>query len=275
MLAALGQLNSEILTAHYGRSMPPTSSMSNMARRAASLKRRAHINLSIAGGQHTATQEDVAMMREAAAQRHVARHTTQMNMLCVGPCTRVPRNSVKRIQKLARELQGKTRIDVIIDLTSELRKLPPSSSLSSDNPRLCVATGLACAVANFEKSSDVRHANRMVDRIQESEKRLNLAREIMQESLYTYNLVQNAGMSQVRELEIGGEGVNLVGGGNPPSFTEENVAAFYKRYGLGKVPPGDDIRSCLEETSKKFAPRVRTRLVRDLMIRWNQFKFRN
>ena len=149
MLAALGQLNSDILTAHYDHTMPAPATISNMVRRASALKRRAHMNLSIAADQHVANEEDVEMMREAAAQRHVSRHTTQRNTMCVGPCVRVPRHLVSALQTLARKLEAEeessARVDAVARMTSELRKLPPSSLLSLDNPRLCVSTGLACA----------------------------------------------------------------------------------------------------------------------------------
>lgn len=270
MLAALGELNSEILTGHYGSTMPPPSSMSNMARRASALKRRAIINLSTARGQHNAVEEDVEILAEAAAQRHVSRHTTQKTTLCVGPCVRIPRDRVKRLVELGREVVGHGRVDAVVELTAELRRLPPPSS-SSDNPRLCVSTGMACSVAQFEESSDVRHVKRM-DRLGESRARLQLAEEIAREATYTHNLVRSVGVSQVRELEVGGEGVRLGGGARAPPSTPHNISLFYKHYSLGEVPPGSDIKLSLDQTSKSFAPRARERVVRDLWLRWNKFK---
>ena len=274
MLSSLGQLNSEILSAHYSTSMPHPRTMSNMNRRAAALKRGASMNVRIAREQKDALVEEVGVTFDAATQRHVARHTAQKNTLCVGPCVHVPRPLVEPIQKVAARLHGRHRPAAVRDLATLLRDLPaPGGVLTRDDPRLCVATGVSCAAVRFDTSGDVRSAKRMMDRVEEAHKRVRHAEEVFREACYTAEMARNAGISQVRELEVGLSGLRLNGGGNPPASTPSNLARFFATYSLGTLPPNAnaDMRTALDEASKRFAPRARERVVTDLWTRWTNF----
>ena len=269
MLSALGQLNSEILTSHYGSTMPHPSVVSNTVRRAAALKRRAISNLHIARGQQHAIEEEVGVTQEAASMRHVSRQTAHNNTICVGPCARVPRSKVREIQTVAKRVKSTDRVVAVRDLTEILKDLPAPTPWTRDNPRLCVATGVHCAAAHFAQSGDVRYAVSACERIKEAQQRVRLAEEVYREAVYTTDFARSVGNAQVREMEVGHFQPSLKGGADKVKLsTRPNIEKFFSMYSLGEVPDTDDIQIALDIASKRFAPRSRERVVRDLWSRW-------
>lgn len=272
MLSALGALNAELLTVHYGPTMPPAETVLNLARRAAFLKHRAREDLHTARGQQLAIEEEVELATQAAYDRHVARHTINKHTLCVGPCLRVPRAQVAAIAAVVERLHGDERTAAVSELAARLRHLSPSDTYTN-NPRLCVATGLPCAVAQFAQSDDVQAATAMGDRVNEAARRVRHAEEVWREACHTVELARDARVSQVREMEVS-DTAHLRGGGIPPAATHANITRFLASFGIRaplKHEHNNSMKTALDMVSKRFSTRGRERIVRDLWMRWLHF----
>jgi hypothetical protein len=274
MLSALGQLNSQLLSSHYSSTMPHPSETTNMVRRAKALKDHATKNLQIAQQQQHLLEEDVAMIKDAAFMRHVARHT-QKNTICVGPCVRIPIAKVQEIQNAAIKIHGKHRVDAVRELTNIFKGLQHTNQWPHDNPRMCASTGVPCVAAQIGQSDNVRRVVDMYDEyIAKGQHRVKLAEEILKEAMYTADLASSTGMSQVSEMGVGQFYPHeLNGGDTSPESTRENIANFFYMYLPGeRVPDTDNMRDALEIVSKRFAPRAREDILEDLWLRWNHTK---
>ena len=270
MLSALGELNAEILSAHYGGTAPHPAATSNMVRRANALNRRAHGELRVAQDQLRAIDEDVGLARRAAITRHVARRTAHKNTMCVGPCAHVPRATVKQIRAVVPDLHGPGRVDAVARLADTLTDMPDTAStLTHDNPRLCVATGVPCAAAQFDSSSDYKYAEGSKKVVDDAKRRVHMMDEMCREARHSLDLARSVGQSQVREMEVGH--ISLNGGGTAPAETPANIARFFHAFSLGDVPRTWDIRVALNSVSSRFAPRARDAVLADLQTRWAQF----
>jgi len=267
MISALGQLNSELLSAHYGSTMPTPHVATTMVRRANALLSRATMDVRTAQAQQNALEEEVGLSTEAAVLRHVARYTVQSSTMCVGPCTRVPHDQVDQIKEIAQKLYGSDRVAAVRDLSHILLNLPAPNH---NNPRLCVATGIPCVAAQFSASGDFRHMEGVKLRINEAAERARLAVETAQEATYTRDLAHATANSQVREMEVGTfePRVKLNGGGRAPVSSRATIENFFRLYSLGQPVETTDIRFALKTMSTRLAPRARARVVNDLWKRW-------
>jgi len=268
MISALGQLNAELLSAHYGSTMPTPQVATTMVRRANALLRRATMDVRTAQAQQNAIEDEVGLSSEAAVLRHVARYTVQNSTLCVGPCTRVPHDQVDQIKEIAQKLYGRERVAAVRDLSHRLLTLPAHNP---NNPRLCVATGIPCVAAQFRVSGDVRHTEGGKLHLTEAAERTRLAVETAQEATYTRDLAHATANSQVREMEVGTfePRVKLNGGGRAPVSSHATVENFFRLYSLGQPVDTPDMRVALKTMATRLAPRARVRVVNDLWKRWH------
>lgn len=269
MISALGELNSELLTMHYGPVAPTVDAVSSAVRRATALQHQAELDLRIARGQQLAIEDEVRALEHAAVVRHVARYTTGKNTMCVGPCVYVARADVPALTALRQRVLGEQRPTAIQELATALRKT--LTTQGTDQPRLCQATGLACAAARFNLSDDVRLAASMTGNVEAAARRVRHAAELVREAQHTMDLVNNTRISRIRELEIQPERLLFRGGQATPPSTPDRMRRFFKEVGI-RAPLVSDMKTALDRVSVQFAPRAREHIVRDLWARWLQFE---
>jgi len=258
MLPALGQLNSDLLTAYYADKPASSKHVSNMLKHAQSLHRRARSDLKSARAQEQLRDEEVAFVHQANVAKHISDHTVHANTMCTGPCVHIPRQHVQAVARASAQLET-DRVRAVRDLTHLLMDMPRGSGL---DPTLCRSTGLVCAVLGFDHPEPPPVSSR-----------LKRASMILKEAETTSSFATTVANSQVRELEACSRyltRLDLTGGGDelPLTSTNESVRDFFNANHLGVPPDTDSIRIAIHHVGSQIAPRSRQVVTTDLWSRW-------
>ena len=252
MLASIGKLNAELLSAHFGASTPSYQHASGLIKQASVLYAQAQERVAAAQSEDASKLES----RRAVATHHVARHTRQADTMCAQvECVHLSESDVARFQQVVQRLHGPDRVASI----KELVELLGSTHFTTDvhNPRLCERTGLACVVATPPAlDEDIASGEEI------------RAREILGEAKHAKTFARVVGLSVVRELEAKAWRDRRVGGG-VRRHQRPSVCNFFTKHGLGTPPDTDDIRVAINHVvDTTVAPRAREVVSIDLWSKW-------
>jgi len=256
MLASIGKLNAELLSAHYSDTTPSYKHVSDLLKQASVLHKAAQgrVTAAVRSGEDGAQES-----RRAITAHHVARHTMTPDTMCAQlQCVHVTHQDLPRIQQVVDQLHGSDRVHAI----KQLVELVMHTQFSTDvhNPRLCEHTGVACVVATppvFPESVAGRDELR--------------AREVLAEATHTKTFARVVGLSVVRELEAETYRRNTrLGNKKKKKETgERTVQAFFITHGLGTPPDTDNIRVAINHVvNATVAPRARKAISIDLWSKW-------
>lgn len=257
MLPALGQLNSDLLTAYYAETPARSKNVANMLKHAHSLHRRAGRDVKSAREQEQLRHDDSNLIHRASAAKHISDHTAHTNTMCAGPCARIPRRYIQPVVR-ARAHFETDRVRAVGELTQLFMDMPKGSFL---DPTLCRSTGLACAVLGFDRPDPHPDSTR-----------LKRASMIFKEAETTRELAATVANSQVRELEAGSRQLTRLdlSGGDMVARTSsrDSVREFFETNHLGAPPDTDSIRIAIDQVGSRIAPRSRQVVTTDLWSRW-------
>lgn len=258
ILSSLGNLNSELLSAHYGDTTPTVQHVQRMLKNARALHQRAQNDHNMATKQDRFNQEERNLSNHATLARHIAKHTMLPNSICTGPCLHVNKKLHDAIQPDLNEIHGPNRKHAVNSLATKLENLSHSTSSPSD-PRLCEGTQISCIVGRFQDSYDYTHTP--------STTRGEMTKQVLQEAQYTLKMATEIANSQIRELEAGETQFEL-GGGGVPNQSIESISDFFRVHQLGRPPNTENFRIALDSVLISVAPRAKTAVKNNL---WGKF----
>jgi hypothetical protein len=234
-----------------------------MLKTARALHTRARADAYTATNQDRFNTDEFTLSKEAILARHVSKHTSSPNSLCMGPCVHTTREFLESIQPDIARLYGPDRQEAIQHLASKLDTMPRTDN--NLDPRLCEGTQMACVVARFQGSNDYKN-------LRETPSRGDMAQQVLKEAKYTLDLAKMVAASHVRELEAGEhqfERLDIeLGGGGVPTPSKDSIQDFFRVNQLGQAPDTGDIRVALDFVTGGVAPRARTAIRTDLWSRW-------
>lgn len=263
MLSSLANLNSQLLSTYYSPDSTNVAEVQQMLRNANALHARAQLDVHTAVNQDRFSGSEDKLTQEAIMGRHVSKHTSTPNSLCMGPCVHTTREFMDSIRDDLQELHGKNRIHAIENMVRKMEYMPRTANES--DPRLCEGTQVACVMADFEKSNDYKNLNKQPQRAKTAE-------QVLKEAQHTLDMAKMVATSHVRELEAGAiHTVRLdteLSGGGVPTPSRESIRDFFHTNQLGQIPDTADIRVAIDFVTKKVAPRSRVSVRNDIWARW-------